>query len=386
MKYVYINLDLTTGNNDGTTEANAYQTWAAFIAGEAVTFTDDVTYYVRSLGVEDSAHYFITSDGFNPNGYSWSMIGLDDCTLYYSPTYNEVLITDMVGGTFENITLKGGRYGAKDTGGSNTYKKVIAIDCDSSGLYFEGNTGSGNANYYAGCSGINCGGYGIDISGWRYATLLDCYCGGNSSGGISQDANAVVTLINTATSDTSGSSGLQNVALSTANFTNVTSGSYDFHLVSGSTLIDAGSDFTSYYTTDIEGTAYVTTDIGPYAYISSGGGTDNLYSQDVVSGTPSLEQSTIGQVHILSSQNILSGTPFVGQPTLGQVHVFDSQDIISGVPILEQSTLSQIHGLLSQDIISGIPRIREVYSGGSGILGILPRFRKLFLKFKWRSS
>jgi hypothetical protein len=76
-----------------------------------------------------------------------------------------------------------------------------------------------------------------------------------------------------ASSDATGSAGLQNIAANTTNFTNVTAGSEDFHLPAGSALIDVGTDTSGdaaplNFTDDIDGvTRTGTWDIGADEYV-----------------------------------------------------------------------------------------------------------------------
>jgi hypothetical protein len=87
-------------------------------------------------------------------------------------------------------------------------------------------------------------------------------------------------LVTCASSDTTGSSGLQNIAFSTTNFENVTSGSEDFHIKSGSSLNGGGTDIsgdTNWLSTDYDGENWDSTpSIGAYEYIAAGGG--NAYA------------------------------------------------------------------------------------------------------------
>jgi hypothetical protein len=115
---------------------------------------------------------------------------------------------------------------------------------------------------------------------------------------------------------------------------------------------------------------------------------DALTSLDITSGTPAIEQATIGQKHVLTSVDVVSGTPALETPTVGQVHALTVLDIVSGtptieqatageeladtednltaldivmgVPVIEQSTLGQVHVLTSQDILSGVPTIETL--------------------------
>lgn len=62
--------------------------------------------------------------------------------------------------------------------------------------------------------------------------------------------------------------GLRSVAYTTATFVGVTDGSEDLHLVSGSALIDQGTDLSGTFTTDIDGQTRGTTfDIGADEYV-----------------------------------------------------------------------------------------------------------------------
>jgi hypothetical protein len=80
--------------------------------------------------------------------------------------------------------------------------------------------------------------YGIEASNGSWA-VKNCYIYAAYSG---STINGSPTLTTTATSDTDGSAGLQSIAYSTANFLNVTSGSEDLHLASGSALIGVGTN------------------------------------------------------------------------------------------------------------------------------------------------
>jgi len=77
----------------------------------------------------------------------------------------------------------------------------------------------------------------------NYVSSTTCYSG-------------TITLLTTASSDTTGSVGLRSIAYSTSSgayFTNVTAGSEDFHLVAGSSLRRAGTDLSATFYDDIMG-------------------------------------------------------------------------------------------------------------------------------------
>lgn len=103
------------------------------------------------------------------------------------------------------------------------------------------------------------------------------YSGGHSAEdyGVS---GGTITKTACASSDATGTAGLQNIAVNTTNFTNVTAGSEDFHLPAGSALIDVGTDTSGdaaplNFSDDIDGVARTGTwDIGADEYVAAGGG------------------------------------------------------------------------------------------------------------------
>jgi hypothetical protein len=112
------------------------------------------------------------------------------------------------------------------------------------------------------------GTYGV-IQGDSTVTARNCYASGATAA-----YSGTMTLTTCASSDATGSTGLQNVAYSTSTFTSVTAGSEDFSLVSGSALIDTGTDLSATFTVDIAGTTRSGTwDVGAFTYTASGGST-----------------------------------------------------------------------------------------------------------------
>jgi len=92
-----------------------------------------------------------------------------------------------------------------------------------------------------------------------------------SSGTTTAFSTVDATLTTCASDD--GSQSTATVAYDTSTFTNVTAGSEDFHLVAGSSLINAGTDLSATFTDDIDGTTRPTGagtwDIGADEYASS---------------------------------------------------------------------------------------------------------------------
>ena len=121
---------------------------------------------------------------------------------------------------------------------------------------------------------MNGGGYGIRK---RAGTLTakNCYCGG----AVTADYSGTMTKAACASSDLTGNTtpdDLTEIAVDTSTFKNVTSGSEDFGLVSGSPLIGKGTDTSGEsaplnFTTDIVGTARGSVwDVGAFEFVVAG--------------------------------------------------------------------------------------------------------------------
>lgn len=95
----------------------------------------------------------------------------------------------------------------------------------------------------------------------NFAVANNVYAHGGTAGFAASGGQAP-TRTNCMSSDTSATAGTggtatnctNSVAHDTSNFVNVTSGSEDYHLVTGSALIDAGVDLSGTFTNDIDGT------------------------------------------------------------------------------------------------------------------------------------
>jgi hypothetical protein len=127
---------------------------------------------------------------------------------------------------------------------------IYGITGQTAGVYL--NNASGSLTAYS-CTSGNSGGTAGFHNAAGTMTLKNCYA---NSGGT--DYFGTITLTTCASSDSTGSVGLQTIAYSTGNFTNVTSGSENLHLVSGSSLIGVGTDTSGDsapfdFTTDIDG-------------------------------------------------------------------------------------------------------------------------------------
>jgi cytoskeletal protein CcmA (bactofilin family) len=155
------------------------------------------------------------------------------------------------------------------TGQSTTLYAINCIIYGFAGSYNYGidMDGSSNGTTYAySCTFIKnyCG--LARVSGTVVAK--NCYSGGNTNG----DYSGTITMTTCASSDTTGSTGLQSIAVSTSNFINVTADSEDYHLTSGSALKDVGTNTSGdsaplNFTSDIDGnTRSGTWDVGADEY------------------------------------------------------------------------------------------------------------------------
>jgi hypothetical protein len=115
---------------------------------------------------------------------------------------------------------------------------------------------------------VGSGGNGF-LNEFGALAVTNCYSGGNASA----DYSSYITITTSASSDTSGSAGLQSIAVSVsagAYFTNVTAGSQDYHIGASSGLRDAGTDLSGTFTLDINGrTRSGTWDIGADEYVAA---------------------------------------------------------------------------------------------------------------------
>ena len=111
-----------------------------------------------------------------------------------------------------------------------------------------------------------CAGPGLLIANWKNATIKNFYSGGNVGANISKGANSGITIVTSATSD--GYAGTATVPFTTATFSSVTAGSFNFATATGSGLRTTGtnlsSDATAPFNTDMAGSTRPTVwDIGP---------------------------------------------------------------------------------------------------------------------------
>lgn len=267
----YYNAELATGNNDGTSEANAWQLWATAVAALS-SMTDDVTLYMTSNG---TTALYLSINGIVTNGYSLTLVGTDGSVFRNASSFNPCMyrpasVTGKV--TYQNIIIRcvtSGGCGIRSVtgGGDDTYfTNCVVIGAGGSSSYGFNHYGSASgSNGYAdhcisvgtayGFQNANIGAF--DVYNSYASAAISCYI---------QSGSGDLTLYYSASTDTTGSSGLQSLAYDTTVFTNVTSGSEDFNLVAGSPLIGAGTSTSTL--TDIDGDTYGDPpSVGAHAYV-----------------------------------------------------------------------------------------------------------------------
>ncbi len=137
------------------------------------------------------------------------------------------------------------------------------------GGYYHGT----NQSVIYNCVAVNCAsGFGIGFQDGYAVAFINCYAYSLAGTNAFSITNAYSTLTTCASSDTTGSIGLQNIAYSTTSgtyFTNVTQGSENFTLNTGSALIGAGTNESGTFTNDIINLTRQATgawDIGPFRF------------------------------------------------------------------------------------------------------------------------
>jgi len=139
---------------------------------------------------------------------------------------------------------------------------VLVANCDAFGCNVAmqfGNTATEQARFEIYNSVTNGNGTGVyfepDAGGGGTMDMYNHYSGDNSSDDYNDGSSGLATLVKCASSDATGSSGLQNMAYSAATgakFVNVTGGSEDHHIQSGSDLEAAGNNYDTVFTIDID--------------------------------------------------------------------------------------------------------------------------------------
>ena len=259
----WIDEDLSTGANDGSSESDAFQT----IAGAATalgTLSEDVVLRIKSSGTVDLAR---SLTAINVNGHVLNIVLQSGTVLKHTSAYGTVLYVDCSGDGTINV------YNPKIIQGTNTYGLRVTflgtvniinpIGIGSGGVGHRSIYGtSGNpVNVYNGTFGNVRS--GVFNSGAGVLTAKNCYAHGTDSAYLNSGAGSIV-METCASSDLTGSVGLQSIPYDNTTFTDVTPGAEDFTPADNSPLSGAGTITEFLY--DFNGNLFATPrDIGAIA-------------------------------------------------------------------------------------------------------------------------
>lgn len=313
----YVDPSASTSTEDGTT-ANPYKSLNAALAGKCnKTFTNSIQIRCRTSGsvadttrvnteglvlmLPSSSNYLqIIAETGHRAGASWDAskynlypawsaqdgtamkltqpyIHVDGLQIGISSQTNTAEIVYWAGGTgtpaakISNCIIRGRNDASNLTRGLST-QSIQAWNCI---IYAIGTVAGSVAvqthsqvTLYS-CTMFSGGIIVVNSSGAGGAIVAkNCYAGGSSYQAWNADSGSTLTQTTCAASDTTGTAGLDNVAVNTTNFTNVTAGSEDYHIPTGSALKNVGTDTSGdaapfNFTTDIDGaTRSGTWDVG----------------------------------------------------------------------------------------------------------------------------
>jgi hypothetical protein len=248
---------------------------------DVISFTTDSTHYLKIItnssnraGTEfDSTKYRLeASSGIGAGGtlsirsnYT-QVIGLQvrDTT---GDGYSSIRARDATGVIIDScFVYQSGWYGFDTSNATGT----VFANCISRGSVREGLAIGSGTNYSYNCTFVGASSTYVGVSVAAGATLVatNCYSGGNGGA----DYSITGTFTDTTCYSEDGTASTSTAVYSTSTFTNVTAGSEDLSLVSGSDLIGEGTDLsadgTYPFDWDITGATRTTWDVGA-AYFSS---------------------------------------------------------------------------------------------------------------------
>jgi len=274
------NIHVLQCDGDGGTDDATRLTISAWTTGASnyITVTNVNSY--RHRGAANYAKLFqMNEDYYREVGY----VGEHLSTSGNTSNNDSVINVDSAGGSssdirFTNIHIMGGpREGIVHAGGVGYYDNILIEDCVGNyGFYSTYNSSSPNGTVLRQATVVNSGTVeAIGCQNANYLTAKNCYAHDNGSTNGGYGTNVQTNYV------TCSSSGLNNVAFSTTNFEDVSSGTEDLHVKASSALENGGTDIsgdTNSVPSDLDGVSWdLTPTLGVYEVVGADGGAANDY-------------------------------------------------------------------------------------------------------------
>jgi len=330
----YLECDGTGGDDTvGFTTSASWNTSANYY----VSVTNVIGYQLRAAR-NFAKMYQVNINYYREDGF----IGEHLSTTGNTSNNDSVLYVDPDGGAssdvrFTNTHILGAaREGIIHAGGVGIYSNVLIEDCDGVyGFFSTYNSSDPTGTVLRHATVINSGTTeAIGTFAAAYLTAKNCYAHDNGATNGSYGSNVQTNYITCAASDTTGSSGaLDSVAFSTVNFENVTAGSEDLHIKTGSNLNGGGTDISgdsNWLSTDLDGIDWETTpSVGVYEVVA-GATTGTIDTTDVDDTTSSAgTQIFVGTLNETDINDTIAANGTSFENATGTIDVTDVDDTTS---------------------------------------------------------
>jgi hypothetical protein len=217
----------------------------------------------RHLGVYSTSYYVLSRNSSTDQSLSIASNYVSIIGIQINNAVNNGIAYSADGVTLDKLIIKATSYCISMSNHTGSIRNSCLI----------GERGISSSDAAAAFYAYNCS---ASASGYGFVRIVckNCYAGSTGIGYLTLQAGSATN----ASADTSGTAGLQSIAYSIsagAYFTNVTSGSEDFHIGTSSALKNAGTDLSGTFTDDIDGTTRPTGagtwDIGADEYVAAAG-------------------------------------------------------------------------------------------------------------------
>ena len=280
----YVNTSEDGSGDDGTSAA-PYDSLAACVAAKAINMSADDGYKVTihlagttsDTTIVDFAGWtggtattYLTVVVDDPHSGVWTNDKYHMVTSVAAPVLTNLPAYTVIRGlqidsaqagikipydhcTIDRCLVKHTVYGifTSPTDGQGLADYTTIVNCvvtgGSRGIYFDDQCTS---NKIVHCTVGNTSAYGVYLDPYSSVTVTNSYAGGTATADYGKGLYATYTMSYSYSED--GSESTPTAAFSTDTFVNVTSGSEDFHLVLGSTLIGAGADAAALMDPDVD--------------------------------------------------------------------------------------------------------------------------------------